>query len=549
VVIEIQTDTAGSPSGTVVTNGTSNAVVGATLGAAYSNIAFTWASVPVLTAGTKYWFVLKRDGALSETDYYQAQYSTLNPFRAGEAKKLEASWTVNTGANDDLAFAITGIKATAVKCFDTTLNSSRGRLNFLGFATSAKAQGLSIAIQTAGRMTGFSSLTPFKNYFVSGVTAGQIVTTTVTRPSVGYSIETNELIVNVDRLPIVSEVTEKIPLSYIETDSFVTFGGDSGDGILNITAGTTNLAAGTYQYASINISAGAILSTLSTSGYLALLSADFFTVAGNINLNGKITDLVVGPPVPLFDGSFTRNGRKQGNGGGGGGGGAGGGNVGGAGGAGTGGGAGGGGGASGGGTAGAGGASTGGSETQGAGGAAPGGVGGSSAGGGANSGGNQAGGGGGNPGGAGANGGLAGGTGFGANGGAAAGGTSSGGAGAAGRGGNGGMDLIINVRGTFNGTGGTINLSGINGMAGGVGGAAVSVGGGGGGGGGGGSAGNLRIVNKGSFIAPTITLTLGSAGAGGIGGAALVIGFPGAAGPIGVAGTSTVVDLSTADIW
>lgn len=71
LTISIQSDSAGAPSGTAITNGTANAITQATQrtwGASYANRTATWATPPTLTAGTTYWIVFQT-ASLSATQY------------------------------------------------------------------------------------------------------------------------------------------------------------------------------------------------------------------------------------------------------------------------------------------------------------------------------------------------------------------------------------------------------------------------------------------------------------------------------------------------
>lgn len=68
VTIEIQADSGGSPSG--VSLGTSDAVTGGSVSASYADKAFSWSSPVSLVAGTTYWFVIKRSGAIDGSNYY-----------------------------------------------------------------------------------------------------------------------------------------------------------------------------------------------------------------------------------------------------------------------------------------------------------------------------------------------------------------------------------------------------------------------------------------------------------------------------------------------
>lgn len=66
--------------------------------------------------------------------------------------------------------------------------------------------------------------------------------------------------------------------------------GDGSDGALNVTSGTTNLLLNTkYQYTTVNVSAGATLSTNSTTGsVLYILATTSITINGAINVSNKV---------------------------------------------------------------------------------------------------------------------------------------------------------------------------------------------------------------------------------------------------------------------
>lgn len=100
IYIEIQTDNAGVPSGTVVTNGTSNNVPYTSLTGSFADITFTFASVPELTEGTKYHAVVKRTGATDAVNYYAVE-SAWSDVQIGTMSKNTWSWA---NATDDLYF-------------------------------------------------------------------------------------------------------------------------------------------------------------------------------------------------------------------------------------------------------------------------------------------------------------------------------------------------------------------------------------------------------------------------------------------------------------
>jgi hypothetical protein len=74
LTVEIQSDSAGVPSGTVVPNGTSSPVAGSSVGTSYGWVAFDFPTPPQLTAGTlpytQYHLVLKRSGPIPDPNNY-----------------------------------------------------------------------------------------------------------------------------------------------------------------------------------------------------------------------------------------------------------------------------------------------------------------------------------------------------------------------------------------------------------------------------------------------------------------------------------------------
>ena len=69
LTVKIQTDNTGEPSGTEVTNGTSDTVAASTLSTSYGWIEFTFSTNPSLSGSTTYWIVLETADAQSPSDY------------------------------------------------------------------------------------------------------------------------------------------------------------------------------------------------------------------------------------------------------------------------------------------------------------------------------------------------------------------------------------------------------------------------------------------------------------------------------------------------
>lgn len=77
LIVEIRTESAGLPSNTVVTNGTSNALDVSTLTTSFVEKTFTFAVNPVLTAETWYWLVIKPPTGTHSASAYVTMADTL----------------------------------------------------------------------------------------------------------------------------------------------------------------------------------------------------------------------------------------------------------------------------------------------------------------------------------------------------------------------------------------------------------------------------------------------------------------------------------------
>lgn len=107
LTLKIQTDSAGSPSGTPVTNGTSNTVAASTLSSSYGWIDFVFALSPTLDANTQYHLVLETADSASNTNYVNWGADASAPAYTGGVMKSEqsSSWVAES---KDAAFVLTG---------------------------------------------------------------------------------------------------------------------------------------------------------------------------------------------------------------------------------------------------------------------------------------------------------------------------------------------------------------------------------------------------------------------------------------------------------
>ena len=132
-VCEIQTDSAGNPSSTVLASDT---VLSSTVsGIAAEMISF---QLPVgLTVGTTYWIVLRRTGALDTSNNLQWERNVASVYAEGGAKSFDSGSWQAIGTGSDYRFILYGLapnsvgtSATAADTAVTTTGSDRLALQF-----------------------------------------------------------------------------------------------------------------------------------------------------------------------------------------------------------------------------------------------------------------------------------------------------------------------------------------------------------------------------------------------------------------------------------
>lgn len=103
LIVEIQSDSAGSPSGSVIATVATVAAASLTGTAAQ----FTWTGSWALTPGTPYWLVFSRSGALNDSAFFAVDSSPSNAVSGWLNKSFTGSWaTSNQALAVRLAFSI-----------------------------------------------------------------------------------------------------------------------------------------------------------------------------------------------------------------------------------------------------------------------------------------------------------------------------------------------------------------------------------------------------------------------------------------------------------
>jgi hypothetical protein len=191
--IEIQTNNAGVPSGTVITNGTSDVIAGASIDATadcYAPYTFSFSTPPSITSATTYHIVFKRSGANDAGNYVKAEKQGANDYAGGTLARYQSStatWTAD--AADDLNFKINLTLGGSGRVV-TTASSS----HFIGFQTNNTVAGGTSTVQVSGVVTGLSlgGAVAGDSIYLSG--AGYTTAPTTSAIYIGKALSTSSLL-------------------------------------------------------------------------------------------------------------------------------------------------------------------------------------------------------------------------------------------------------------------------------------------------------------------------------------------------------------------
>jgi len=161
VKVELRSDAAGAPSGTILDSAT---VAAGSISDQLDWITFALANTVALSAGVTYWIVVERTGANSNTDYYVVDVDEQLGYGAGALLLWTGAAWVSRATNADLAFQVWGHRETTAQMQD--------------IATAVGQFGLSVAIVTAsgqhtrqyrdGTYTGLSEFEALLNLGTAG---------------------------------------------------------------------------------------------------------------------------------------------------------------------------------------------------------------------------------------------------------------------------------------------------------------------------------------------------------------------------------------------
>lgn len=135
---------------------------------------FTFSAVQTLTAGQRYWFVMRRSGALTDANSYDVRNSGSSGYSDGVAKVLQSSVWNSIGNILDAGFQIQEASQSG-KIYLANSGTTGKYESAVGFSVGSIGRGQSGTIQIGGEMSGFSGLTTGVVYYVS--TSGAITST------------------------------------------------------------------------------------------------------------------------------------------------------------------------------------------------------------------------------------------------------------------------------------------------------------------------------------------------------------------------------------
>ncbi len=207
--ISVQTDSAGSPSGSVITNGTSQPIAGSgILGSNAEYVAFTFSSAFTLTAGTTYWVVFERTGSLNDTHFYYVggavASGTVYNYASFQAqyKPGASGWSTST-YNSLSYFEIVPLTGHGLSLWQSDADvTNQAGVNILqsfcnGICITTGSAGTAGKIILNGVVNGFSGLITGQDYYVS--TTKGAITTTPQGQYIGNALSATQLMIPTTR--------------------------------------------------------------------------------------------------------------------------------------------------------------------------------------------------------------------------------------------------------------------------------------------------------------------------------------------------------------
>lgn len=190
----IETDNAGAPSGTPVTNGTSANVLAFDVPTNHHEWqSFSFASNVTLTASTTYWLVLKGSYTASASYYIEAQYSSADGYAAGTGATWDGTTWTNLAASADYLFAIDRAHTKNLTVTGGTFNTRNANIQ-ASWANNITVTGNTMSSTAGGVFSGsITGFNPVVDKQFNRVIMDTNAITTTTNGALAFSIGTNTI--------------------------------------------------------------------------------------------------------------------------------------------------------------------------------------------------------------------------------------------------------------------------------------------------------------------------------------------------------------------
>jgi hypothetical protein len=268
VVVTLQADTAGAPSGTPLATVTKDYTE---LTSTLTEYTLTFDASESLSASTTYWLVFDRSGAANDTNKFKTAKGGSYAGGQGYYINVGGSWTdLSADLHFDLLIEVIAGRVYRTDASDTDL------INVIGIANETITYGNTISVYTQGTKTKAGwSLTANKRYYLSETPGEITLTPTSNIKVIGWSLSATELLILYD-------------VGGFDVEGSGNNYGDGSDGDV-VLSSDTNLTEDKY-YNNLTISSN---SKLDTKGYrvfvkniLTIDSGSSISRVGNAASNG-----------------------------------------------------------------------------------------------------------------------------------------------------------------------------------------------------------------------------------------------------------------------
>lgn len=200
-LITIETDSAGAPSGTPITNGTSNNVAGSGLTTACVWQSVWFASPYTLTAWTTYWIVFQRSSSTNDTNHYWLGTNSADAEDYGsfDGKSYVSNW--NNAETALVTFKIVPSSGSGSKSLwkSDADHGSPAMRQVHGLCVTTGSAWASGTLHKTGIVWGFSSLSAFESYYTDS-TAWWVVQNNLWCSEIGEAISATEIMLKNNRV-------------------------------------------------------------------------------------------------------------------------------------------------------------------------------------------------------------------------------------------------------------------------------------------------------------------------------------------------------------